>query len=194
MYSYIIGRITAKGEGSLVLECGGIGYDICVSANTLFNLQADTVVKVYTHLAVREDSHTLYGFETAEERTVFLRLTGVSGIGPKVALAILSGVSVADLATAIVTGNILLLSSIKGVGKKTAERIVLELKEKIELPDKAARQTGSAVGTDAVFDEAVLALMTLGIGRAEAAKAVTAVRPQADNVERVIMLALKGLK
>ena len=131
MISFLVGIIEEKNDTSVIVNVNGIGYEVNVSSNTLVTLPIGEMVKVLTYLAVREDGIYLYGFSTHEEREIFNRLITVSGVGPKVALQILSGLSLSDLCIAIVKEDTKLLSKIKGLGKKTAERICLELKDKI---------------------------------------------------------------
>ena len=133
MYAYIKGKIEEVSEGSLIIECGGIGYEVFVSNQTAAELSsAKGEVKLYTFYKVAEDDVALYGFARKEEKEMFRKLIAVSGVGPKAALAILSGISLKDLALSIATRDAARLTRIKGVGKKTAERIILELKEKVQ--------------------------------------------------------------
>ena len=132
MYAYLKGVVADKGQNELVLDVNGVGYLLSVSMNTLQETppQGETM-KVYTYLSVREDAMELFGFATREERSMYLKLLSVSGIGPKLALAILSAMPLRDLTLAIVTGDATALSRAPGVGKKTAQRLALELKEKV---------------------------------------------------------------
>ena len=130
MYNYIKGKVVEVGLDKLVLENNGIGYELGVSGNTLADVSAamGAEMKVFTYLYVREDTFALYGFSRAEEKTLFMRLIEISGIGPKLAMQILGGYDLATLTVAIATGDVKTLSKIKGLGKKTAELIVLNLK------------------------------------------------------------------
>ena len=130
MISFLIGEIEEKREGALVLNVNGVGYELSISNNTLSSLPGvGEVTKISTYMAVREDGVFLFGFSSSEEKELFLKLTTVSGIGPKMAISILSGLTISNLITAIIGGDVRLLSNIKGLGKKTAERICLELKD-----------------------------------------------------------------
>jgi len=177
-----------------VIEAGGVGYRVYTSAQSLLHIKAGMTTKMYCQLVVREDAHTLYGFFTPEEREMFLRLTGVSGIGPKVALAILSAMKVSDLAAAIITSDERAFSKISGVGKKTAQRIIIDLAEKIStheiIDDGAGEPLPGGVGVEA---EAIAALVSLGYNRAEAAKAVASVKSLGDTTEDIILLALRRM-
>ena len=132
MYAYITGIVAEKGHNELVIETGGIGYQLMCSMNTVQNaVSVGESMRVYTYLNVRQDGLDLFGFESREEREMFLRLTGVSGIGPRTAIAILGSMPLRDLTLAILMGDTTALCRAPGIGKKTAQRIALELKEKI---------------------------------------------------------------
>ena len=133
MINFIYGEIASKNENSVVLDHNGIGFEIFVSTSTLSLIgQIGEMARVFTYMNVKEDELSLYGFLSIEEKNMFLKIINVSGIGPKMALQILSGLSLSDLAVAIKNEDIKLLSTIKGLGKKTAERLALELKDKID--------------------------------------------------------------
>ena len=132
MINFVTGEIAAKNENSVVLDYNGMGFEIFVSTTSLVSMgQIGDNARLFTYMNVKEDEISLYGFLTLEEKNMFLKLITVSGVGPKMALGILSGLSLSDLAVAIKGEDIKLLSTIKGLGKKTAERLVLELKDKI---------------------------------------------------------------
>ena len=196
MFNYIKGKKEYSANGVLVVENGGIGYELYVSSacETAFFDKID--VKVYTYLAVREDDVSLYGFYSLQEKEMFLQLVSVSGIGPKVALAILSGISVDKLASNIISQDVTALNKVKGVGKKTAARIVLELKDKITKDYQDAEESKkTAVATDntvEVNEEAVMALMTLGFTRKEATAKVANVAVDGMSVEEIVFNALKN--
>ncbi|GHV00583.1 Holliday junction ATP-dependent DNA helicase RuvA [Clostridia bacterium] len=195
MFNFIIGKIAEKTQSSVTLSCSGIGYDIAVTPGTLFNIREGAEVKLYTYLQVREDGLSLFGFLTKEEKATFLKLISISNVGPKLAMAVLSGISPRDLALCVIHSDVKILSGIKGVGKKTAERIILELKEKVSAEDDGVigADAGAAAGGTAQSD-AVLALAALGFTRFEAAKLVGAVAKPGMSVEEIITLALKGNK
>lgn len=193
MYEYIRGAVAEKGVNYAVIEAGGVGYRIYTNAFTVAKLK-EPEAKLFTHLHIREDEHTLYGFYTQEEKNMFLRLLNVSGIGPKVALSVLSAMTVNELAVAIITSNTKAFSHVQGVGNKTAQRIILELKEKID--SKEAADVLGGTGGETVHDasaEAVSALCALGYVRSEALEAVSQVCKLADTAEELILLALKRM-
>ena len=174
MYAYINGIVAEKSHNELVIEAGGVGYSLFCSLNTLQNaMPVGEMMRVYTYLNVTQDGVTLFGFGTKEERNMFLRLTTVSGIGPKTAIGILGSMSMRDLTLAIVMGDTAALSRAPGIGKKTAQRIALELKEQINsneiegLSGVAATATTALRSNDPVT-EAMLALQSLGYNQGEA--------------------------
>lgn len=194
MYNYIKGKLIESGENYVVVESGNIGYELNVSANTAAELSAaEGEVKIYCFLSVREDDMSLFGFATKQEKSMFIKLVSVSGVGPKLALTVLSGMTAGQFAAAVVKGDVTALSKTKGVGKKTAERIVLELKDKVN-KDYTSEETVSAVKADVteVDEEAVLALMTLGYNRHEASEAVKRVQKDGMSLEQLIFTALKN--
>ena len=189
----MIGRLTGtlleKHPPQIVVDVNGVGYEVDVPMSTLYNLPATgEKVTLLTHFAVREDAQQLYGFLTATERETFRQLIKISGVGPKLALSVLSGLSVADLAHAVALQEAGRLTKIPGVGKKTAERLLLELKGK--LADEIVGATG-AVARSAGSD-VLNALVALGYSEKEAALAVKAL-PEDVVVEEGIRLALKSL-
>ena len=194
MYNYIKGKLIESGENYVVVESGNIGYELNVSANTAAELSAaEGEVKIYCFLSVREDDLSLFGFATKQEKPMFIKLVPVGGVGPKLALTVLSGMTAGQFAAAVVKGDVTALSKTKGVGKKTAERIVLELKDKVN-KDYTSEETVSAVKADVteVNEEAVLALMTLGYDRHEASEAVKRVQKDGMSLEQLIFTALKN--
>ena len=179
-----------------MIECGGVGYQLTVSGATLSQAPATgEKMKCYTYLSVREDAVELFGFATREEKKMFLKLTGVSGIGPKSAIQVLSALSVRDLSLAIVTGDAAALARAPGIGKKTAQRLILELKDKVnnaELTFSGAPLPASMAAGSAA-DEAIEALMALGYQASEAARAVSALSPLPEDASEIVRLALKGM-
>lgn len=196
MYNFITGEIVNKSEGLVIIENNGIGYEIRISMTTLDTLPAaGKIARVYTFLNVREDEMSLYGFATIEEKCMFLKLTEVSGIGPKVALSILSGIRLSDLAVAIKTEDLKLLSTIKGIGKKTAERMVLELKDKIDLVgyELAKNQKEEENINMSAVDEATEALISLGINKNEAYRLARENAKNSQNAEDIVRKAFQNL-
>jgi Holliday junction DNA helicase RuvA len=170
----------------VLVDVGGIAYELDVPMSTFYSLPASgEAVSLYTHLVVREDAHTLYGFATLEERSAFRQLIRISGIGARTALAVLSGLSVGDLAQAVTLQDAAPLTRVPGIGKKTAERLLLELKGKL------AEATGTAAGGQPASD-VVNALVALGYSDKEAAAAVKGLAPGLPVAE-AIRAALKAL-
>ena len=191
MYNYIKGVLTYAQENTVVVEAGGIGYELFVSdqaAQRLGNIGDEC--KVYCYLNVKEDEMSLYGFADVSEKDIFLKLINVSGIGCKMAISILSSGSVTDIVSAIAMADVAKLSKIKGIGKKTAERIVVELRDKIA---PSAQSFFTPVQTaGAANSEATEALMSLGFTRQEALAAIARVEQKGMTTEEIVLAALKG--
>jgi len=199
MFDYIKGVITRIADGYLVLENNDIGYRIEASNTTLANLKVNDRIKLFTYLSVKDDGISLLGFYSPEERVMFTGLVSVSGVGTKSGFALLSGMPLATLATAIACGDVKALSAIKGIGKKTAERIILELKEKVDYEIVSDKDIDiSFIKGNTVAEDAVFALQALGFGKADSAKAVAeagkaiAGAGNAANTNELITIALKS--
>ncbi len=198
MYAFIEGQVCEKAGGTLVLLAGGVGYQLSCSMNTLQAAPSmGETMRCYTYLSVREDAMELFGFATREERSLFLSLTGVSGVGAKTALGLLGAMPLHDLNLAILLGDVTALSRAPGIGKKTAQRIALELKDKVSQADvNAPAPTGSStvaqMTTDSVTD-AMEALEALGYSGTEARNALMKVKDQSDKTDELIRLALRSL-
>lgn len=198
MYAYITGIVAEKGHNELVIETGGIGYQLMCSMNTVQNaVSVGESMRVYTYLNVRQDGLDLFGFESREEREMFLRLTGVSGIGPRTAIAILGSMPLRDLTLAILMGDTTALCRAPGIGKKTAQRIALELKDKVTQADinqptgKTATPTSGAAADN--FAEAIEALTALGYSAIEARDALSHVEDKDAPADELIRLALRAM-
>lgn len=199
MYAFIEGKVAEKNAGSLVLLAGGVGYLLNCSMTTMQAAPPmGEMMRCYTYLSVREDAMELYGFATKEEKQLFLSLTGVSGIGAKTALGVLGSMPLRDLNLAILLGDITALSRAPGIGKKTAQRIALELKDKISQADVSA--AGNAVVsaphaplTADHFAEAIEALTALGYSGVEARDALSKVENKEAPVDELIRLALRAM-
>lgn len=189
MYSFISGRIVSVTDGSVVIENNGIGYELSVSANTMGCCSPGKNMQLFTFMQVREDDVSLYGFATREEKVIFKKLIGISGVGPKMALQALSGMSVSGLLTAVASEDVKTLSKIKGVGKKTAERICLELRGQL---DDAECPVPRGETRDGLVEDALFALASLGIPRTDAYRAVIEAAKLSDRLEEVITIALRG--
>ena len=199
MIGYIKGEIAEIGNGYVILDNGGIGYELSVSSTTISQIGQNKYVHLYTYLAVREDGLSLYGFYTKEEKNMFLKLITISGVGPKAALSILSGIELNKLMVAIINKDIKTLSKVKGIGKKTAERIILELKESLDAAADAAMEEAIGViieeqdDNDQDTEDAIYALRGLGFSQAEAIKAVKKAKPLAHDLQELIALSLRSL-
>lgn len=195
MYYYIKGKLALRGENYIVVDAHGVGYMIYTSLNTIQNVGVQgTEVTVYTYLNVREDAHELYGFATLEEKTLFMQLLSVSGVGAKVALSVLSVLTPAAFAQAVIFDDIKAITKAPGVGPKVAKRIVLELKDKIKKADIEAggkAESINEVGSDS-RSEAVSALLVLGYSITDAQSAVAGVDASL-TVEEIIKQALVRL-
>ncbi|MCD7920434.1 MAG: Holliday junction branch migration protein RuvA [Clostridiales bacterium] len=200
MFYYLYGTVAHIAPYLAVLDCGGVGYACKTTNFTLSTLRKGEKAKLYTHLAVKEDDVTLYGFATEEERNLFLLLLSVSGVGPKAALSILSTSSPSSLALAIITGDLKALTSAAGVGKKLAQRIVLELKDKLAKEQDAQFQSAglSPASQDTVIpedklSEAGAALQVLGYHQNEINAALKGLDVSALTLEELVKQALKRL-
>ena len=196
MYAHLEGIDAEKTQDAIVLDAGGVGYLLNVSGATLNVAPAvGERMKLYCVLNVREDAMELCGFHSREEKRMYERLRNVSGVGSRTALSILSALSVRDLSIALVTGDAAALTRVPGIGKKTAQRLVLELRDKVEDAEltgqgAAAAPKPAANGPDG---EAIAALISLGYSSSEAAKAVSQVAGQTQEADKLIFLALRGL-
>lgn len=197
MIEYLKGEIAELTPATAVIECCGVGYETSITLNTYSVLQGKKDTKLYIYEVIREDTHQLFGFYNKQERELFLLLISVSGIGGNTARTILSAFTVNELCEAIVTGNEAAIKSVKGIGLKTAQRIIIDLKDKIKgigesLP--GAMATTVAVNND-VIDGAVSALVMLGFPSSAASKVVQSIvkSDPAATIEQVIKLALKQL-
>ncbi|HRR89841.1 MAG TPA: Holliday junction branch migration protein RuvA [Eubacteriales bacterium] len=194
MYSFISGTVCEARDGVIVLENNGVGFELSVSSNTL--AQAGTVGKrlqLYTHLIVREDALTLFGFATREEKEMFLRLITISGIGPKIAQQILSACTPAQLALAVAASDVKSLAKLRGIGKKTAERLILELNGKLDDLDMTSGGFGGEAEPSSEAEAAINALCSLGISRMDAVKAVRLAAAETDKADEMVALALRRL-
>ena len=200
MIVFLDGRLAEKEPTRVVVDVGGVGYEAAIPLSSYDRLPAvGQRVRILTVPVVREDAHLLFGFMTAEERELFLLLTSVNGIGPKLGLAVLSGLSVRDLKAAIAAGDVKRLSGISGIGKKTAERLVLEMRDKLGKGDLAEALTAdrAAGPAEAKLRDAYLALVSLGYKPADAQRMVKDVAVQIapdSSLEDVLRKVLSGRK
>ncbi len=197
MIAYLKGKIIDKTENSVVVEVNGVGYEVSISLNTNLSLSNKTECELFTYMQVREDGVFLFGFSTKQEKELFLKLITVSGVGPKMAITILGGASLTDIITAIVCEDSAMLSKFKGVGKKTAERIVLELKEKV---NENLKEQNSMFDFNMnidlknnVIDDTIMALTALGLNKSDAVKKIRENYVNGDSVEVLIEKILKNM-
>ena len=202
MIGYLKGKILSLEPDIALLEIdSGIGFEVLISGSAYNELLGKDRGELFIYTQVREDAITLYGFDTREEKAIFMKIISVSGIGPKMGMTILSSLTAQEIAKSIALGDIAGLSSVKGLGKKTAERLVLELREQMLKfdtgSDVKSSSTAKAKSVAEISDgdeDAVVALMTLGFTRAESVKAISRARQQgASTVEDIIMAALRGM-
>lgn len=192
MIAFLTGRVAAKAAAYALLDVGGVGYKLAMSTGSLAALPSEgDQVTVYTHLHVREDELSLFGFESEAEQISFEQLITVSGVGPKVALATLSVLSPDALATAIARDDVATISSVSGIGKKTAQRIILELKDKLGVSDLGIGGPGGGAGAAAA--EASDALLSMGFSPAEVAQALKGYAGAPGDAQSLLKHALKRL-
>ena len=193
MYEYIKGILIEATPAYVVVECGGIGYNIHVSLNTYSKIASEREVLLYIHQVIREDVHLFYGFFTKEERSLFRSLISVSGIGANTANVMLSSMSVEEITGASVTENVNARKSVKGIGIKTAQRVMIELKEKVGKEGVVLENMG--VLSNTMKEEALAALVMLGFARAQVVKTLDKIcaTGSVSSVEELIKLALKQL-
>ena len=197
MIGFLVGTIEEKFENYLLLDVNGVGYELLISDNTLVALpNINETTKVLTYLQVKEDGVALYGFATKEEKQIFMQIITVSGVGPKMAISILSGMKISDLILAIKREDITLLSKIKGLGRKTAERICLELKDKVNAVGIEADlfNYNEVVNiNESALNDAVETLISLGVNKNEAYKLARANASNDATAEEIILKVLKYL-
>lgn len=197
MIAHLSGTLLVKQTNTVIIDVGGVGYEVTIPLSTFYDLEdigSAVALRVYTY--VREDALQLFGFKTARERELFLRLISVSGIGPKLGITMLSGMSADEIIASIRTNNLARLTSIPGVGKKTAERLVIELRDKIAALSSPALEeefattpgAGAPATADAMRDDALSALVNLGYQKASAEKAVTTAMQEGGDLSVEVIL------
>ncbi len=194
MYDYLVGTITVKTATSVVVDCNGVGYHLNISLHTFSKINEHEKQKIFVHLSVKEDAHTLYGFADEAERSMFRQLISVNGIGASTARMMLSSMEPQELEQAIVTSDVTRLQSIKGIGGKSAQRIIIELKDKIRKSDILIQFAGASA--NAHRQEALSALITLGFAKNAAEKSVDSIiKKNGDktSVEDLIKSALNAM-
>lgn len=194
MIAFLTGRVVRKSVSHALLDVGGVGYGLSMSTSALSALPAEgDEVTVWTHLYVREDELSLFGFENEAEKGSFEQLITVSGVGPKVALATLSALSPDALAHAVAAEDVAIISSVPGIGKKTAQRIILDLKDRLGVPDLGAQSGRGSKGSGAALAETNEALLGMGFSAAEVAAAVKGYEGDADDAQALLKHALRRL-
>lgn len=191
MIAHLNGRLVNKTPTELVIECGGIGYLVKISLNSYSAIGADEQLKILTQFVVREDAQILYGFMTEEERTMFNHLVSVSGIGPNTAMIMLSSLLPSEIGHAITSEDVATIQSIKGIGAKTAQRVIVDLKDKMLKMDFGS--DNSSVSHNTSRNDALTALVSLGFDKKQADKALDKVKLDDESVEKWIKEALKIL-
>lgn len=191
MFDYLNGIVVESGEDYIVIDIGGIGYRVFTSSNTISNIKENNKEKIFTHLHVKENDLVLYGFSSKNELEIFKLLLSVTGVGPKAALSLLSYLKPKDLIIAIQTKNAKALTQAPGIGKKTAERIMLELKDKTSISSDIIIDIDEVNGSN--MPEVIDALMSLGYSYSEAASAFSKVKDKEKSLDNLIKEALKQL-
>ncbi len=191
MIAQLQGKLIEKNPTEVVLDCGGIGYEVKISLNTFSSIGSDEHLKLFTRLIVREDAHILYGFSSKEEREMFNHLISVSGIGPNIAMIMLSSLVPAEIAHAIQSEDVVTIQRVKGIGAKTAQRVIIDLKGKVLKYTEVSQNISAANNTNR-FD-ALTALVSLGFDRKTTEKALEKIDSGEESVEVLIKEALKVL-
>jgi Holliday junction DNA helicase RuvA len=191
MIAHINGKLIEKNPTTLIIDCNGLGYEVKISLNTFSSIGSEEAVKVYTQFIVREDAQLLYGFATKEERDMFNHLISVSGIGPNTAMIMLSSLVPEEIAHAIQVEDVRTIQSIKGIGVKTAQRVIIDLKDKMVKMSFSPQISSTGHNTNR-FD-ALTALVSLGFDKKNAEKAIEKVSQGDESVEQIIKGALKIL-
>lgn len=195
MIHHLKGKLVEKKPTFLVIECNGVGYYVHISLHTFSQLEDEEAVFVYTHLQVREDAHTLFGFKEKSEREIFRLLISVNGIGASIARTMLSSLDPIQIRDAIATSDVQTIQSIKGIGAKTAQRVILDLKDKIIKIFDIEDDVSSITKSNTVKEETLAALETLGYARKQSDRVLDKIFKETENptVETLIKLALKKL-
>jgi holliday junction DNA helicase RuvA len=192
--AHIDGKLVHKTPTYVVIDCGGVGYSINISLHTYEKITGEERLKLHTHLVIKEDSHTLYGFYEDDERQLFIQLISVSGVGPNTARLMLSSLKPFDIKQAITTGNWALIKTVKGIGEKTAQKVVIDLKNKVK-GDESSEGLSLVSTKNVSMEEALAALVMLGFSKNEAEKGLQKVRQQNPQytVEELVKNTLKIL-
>lgn len=195
MISYLKGKLVHKDPTHVIIEVNGVGYQVSISLYTFAEIKDKEDIRLSTYLQIREDAHVLFGFSSAQEKGLFQHLISVNGIGPSTAMIVLSYMPPAELRACIIREDAVALQSIKGIGGKTAQRLILELKDKLRKEAGEEISSGSLTPYNKTKDEALTALLTLGIARPAAEKSIDAVLKRAGNsltLEELVKQALRN--
>ena len=195
MFAYLRGEFSFKSASQVYVDVMGVGYEVNITLNTFSAIETLTEGKLFTYLQIKEDAHTLYGFFEKEEKDMFVMLISVSGVGAATARMMLSSLRPEEVESAIISGNLRLIESVKGIGKKTAERLVLELKDKVGNKQNTSSQTWSK-GINSIEKDAVNALVALGLVQKQAelsVKKIITAEPDITKLEELIKKALKAI-
>ena len=194
MITHLNGRLVEKNPSYIIIECAGVGYFVNVSLQTFSKIPDSENCKIFTYLSIKEDSHTLYGFADTQERELFKQLISVSGVGTNTARMMLSSMTSGELVSSIASNNVTSLTSIKGIGAKTAQRIILDLKDKI-LKTSDTAENNSGLMDNTIKNEALSALVVLGFDKKAAEKVINKVllkEPTITDVQEIIKKSLKS--
>jgi holliday junction DNA helicase RuvA len=195
MFAYLRGKFSFKTAAQVYVDVNGVGYEVNITLNTYAAIEQEAEGKLYTYLQIKEDAHTIYGFAEKEEKDMFVLLISVSGVGAATARMMLSSLKPDEVASAVASNNIKLIESVKGIGKKTAERLVLELKDKVNGKSDAGNQNWDK-GINSIERDAVNALYALGIAQKQAelsVKKIITSEPSITKLEELIKKALKAI-
>lgn len=196
MFAYLKGKLAHKDPTFVIIDINGVGYDVKISLNTYSQIKDEEAIQLYTYLQVKEDGHTLFGFATEQEKILFLKLISISGVGPSTGLMVLSSLGPEEAIQAIISEDVRTIQGVKGIGAKTAQRIILELKDKVgKDPDSGDLINIPISSANAIRNEALQALITLGINKSAAQKSIDKIIKENGNdisLEELIKIALKA--
>ncbi|HEY5740858.1 MAG TPA: Holliday junction branch migration protein RuvA [Gammaproteobacteria bacterium] len=195
MISRLTGILAAKRAPQILIDCHGVGYEADVSMTTFYKLpEVGQQISIWTHLLVREDSHSLIGFDNEQERKLFRQLIRITGVGPKMALTILSGIDEQQFALCIANNDIAMLTRLPGVGKKTAERLIIEMRDKIDVTAGDLPTQQAAAGGHSIVNEAIEALQALGYKPIDAEKMISRAQQQGESADSASQLIKQALQ
>ena len=195
MISRLTGILAAKRAPQILIDCHGVGYEADVSMTTFYKLpEVGQQISIWTHLLVKEDSHSLIGFDNEQERKLFRQLIRITGVGPKMALTILSGIDEQQFALCIANNDVAMLTRLPGVGKKTAERLIIEMRDKIDVTAGELPTQQAAAGGHSIINEAIEALQALGYKPTDAEKMISRAQQQGESADSASQLIKQALQ